>query len=58
MTMPMWTWGYLTQQFVMLGLWLVLLRAIYKEIRKWSADENEAFASKKRYHKTGRISVP
>jgi hypothetical protein len=56
--MTMWTWGYLTQQFVMLGLWLVLLWAVYKEIRKWSADETEVFASKKRYHGTRRISVP
>jgi hypothetical protein len=48
--MTTWTWGYALQQFIMLGLWLVLLWTAYKEIRKCNANE-------KRYRRTGRISI-
>jgi hypothetical protein len=54
--MTTWTWGYLAQQFIMLFLWLLLLWAVYGEIRKWNADESEVFTLKKRRRKTGRIS--
>jgi hypothetical protein len=54
--MTMWTWGYAAQQCIMLGLWLILLWAAYKEIRRWNTDENEVFTSKKRYRRSGGIS--
>jgi hypothetical protein len=36
----MWTWEYLAQQLVMLSLWLVLLRSVYKELRRWSESDD------------------